>query len=186
MMGQPLAEGVADTPPDVLRCVETELTYELPRGIETIKVRMQTDGDTIGDPGIFTMDDFETGPTVPAIATGTLNSNAANARPPPGLRSHKCGEAHRSGLLSAGCNLAQLQIRFPVEDRQWLSACPQMLMANSTNFFQMTGKTGDPRKAKAPTDMSIGAELILKTTILLSPIKDGTVVSRAGFEPAAN
>ncbi|MBB3984141.1 hypothetical protein GGQ68_000452 [Sagittula marina] len=85
-MGQPLAEGVADTPPDILRCVETELTSKLPRGIETIKVRMQTNGDTIGDPGIFTMDDFETGPAVPAIATGTLNSNAANTRPPPGLR----------------------------------------------------------------------------------------------------
>jgi hypothetical protein len=77
LMGQPLAEVVADNPSDVLRFVENGLIYKLPWGIEAIKVRAQANGDTIGDDGIFTIDDFETGLAVPAIETGTLNRSAA-------------------------------------------------------------------------------------------------------------
>ncbi len=77
LMGQPLAEVVADNPSDVLRFVENGLIYRLPWGIEAIKVRAQANGDTIGDDGIFTIDDFETGLAVPAIETGTLNRSAA-------------------------------------------------------------------------------------------------------------
>lgn len=77
LMGQPLAEVVADNPSDVLRFVENGLIYKLPWGIEAVKVRAQANGDTIGDDGIFTIDDFETGLAVPAIETGTLNRSAA-------------------------------------------------------------------------------------------------------------
>ncbi len=77
LMGQPLAEVVADNPSDVLRFLENGLVYKLPWGIEAIRVRAQANGDTIGDDGIFTIDDFETGLAVPAIETGTLNRSAA-------------------------------------------------------------------------------------------------------------
>lgn len=77
LMGQPLADVVAQNPSDVLRFVENGLIYKLPWGIEAIKVRAKANGDTIGDDGIFTIDDFETGLAVPAIETGTLNRSAA-------------------------------------------------------------------------------------------------------------
>jgi hypothetical protein len=77
LMGQPLAEVVADNPSDVLRFVENGLIYKLPWGIEATKVRARANGDTIGDDGIFTIDDFEVGLAVPAIETGTLNRSAA-------------------------------------------------------------------------------------------------------------
>lgn len=77
LMGQPLAEVVADNPSNVLRFVENGLIYKLPWGVEAIKVRAQANGDTIDDDGIFTIDDFETGLAVPAIETGTLNRSAA-------------------------------------------------------------------------------------------------------------
>nr|WP_298411753.1 DEAD/DEAH box helicase [uncultured Halomonas sp.] len=77
LMGQPLADVVAQNPSDVLRFIENGLIYKLPWAIESIKVRAQANGDTIGDDAIFTIDDFETGLAVPAIETGTLNRSAA-------------------------------------------------------------------------------------------------------------
>lgn len=77
LMGQPLADVVAQNPSGVLRFVENGLVYKLPWGIEAIKVRAQANGDTIGDDGIFTIDDFETGLAVPAIETGTVNRSVS-------------------------------------------------------------------------------------------------------------
>jgi len=44
---------------------------------EAIRVRAQANGDTFGDEGMFTLDDFEVGLAVPAIETGTLELSAA-------------------------------------------------------------------------------------------------------------
>jgi len=77
LMGQPIADVIAQNPSDVLRFVENGLIYKLPWGIEAIRVRAQANGDTIGDDDVFTIDDFETGLAVPAIETGTLNRSAA-------------------------------------------------------------------------------------------------------------
>lgn len=77
LQGLPLAEFAGENTADVLRFVENGLIYKLPWGIEAIRVRAQANGDTFGDDGIFTIDDFEVGLAVPAIETGTLNLTAA-------------------------------------------------------------------------------------------------------------
>lgn len=77
LLGQPLADFVRTDPSNVLRFIENGLVYKLPWGIEAIRVRAQANGDTIGDDGIFTIDDFDVGLVVPSIETGTLNRSAA-------------------------------------------------------------------------------------------------------------
>lgn len=77
LQGLPLAALTGENATNVLRFVENGLIYKLPWGIEAIRVRAQANGDTFGEDGIFTIDDFEVGLAVPTIETGTLNLTAA-------------------------------------------------------------------------------------------------------------
>ncbi|SMD04479.1 hypothetical protein [Primorskyibacter flagellatus] len=77
LLGQPLSQLANENTSNILRFVENGLIYKLPWGIDAIRVRAQANGDTFGEEGMFTIDDFEVGLAVPAIETGTLNVSAA-------------------------------------------------------------------------------------------------------------
>ncbi|WP_275210769.1 DEAD/DEAH box helicase [Citrobacter freundii] len=65
---------VANT--EMLQFVENGLTYRLPWAMEAIRVRAIANGDIVDDEGAM-LDNFELGPAVTAVETGTLNRAAS-------------------------------------------------------------------------------------------------------------